>query len=501
MFRYLLFWVSALLIAVSATAQPSDLSIFNMDELTVCPANMGDTVPPDFSSDTCLQTDAERVDPQGTLIWVKATVPLISTRGESGEPLSLYISGKMSSTVYLNGQYVGANGTPAADAATEIPGKMDAELFPPQSLFRVGDNEVVFLASAHHGLLHLHMPVHLIGIAPAGRYATGKLPRFGPALVTLSLFLLGSLYFSVMAIIGTSPVRFATMGAICFFAGAQLISETFRDLVAYSYPVHDIRLIAIAVFSTAFGLSVAFHIFRTFMKQSVWRVMFGLIALSTLAVILATGFDFKALTGMTLPLIASLIATGVWTYQRRARAFAYFLSLLIFLIAIIVFQGLFLDTVFFLLLALFLLMLFVEQAFRLAEEARERLSEEARANRLEQALAEAEERAETSHINVKGAGKMERITTSQIVRCQGAGGYTEIFLIGGRTVLHSVSLNEIEEALPATFLRVHRSHLINVAYVKSLSRDPSGTGNLRLEEGTDVPVSRRIMPKVRQALG
>ena len=96
---------------------------------------------------------------------------------------------------------------------------------------------------------------------------------------------------------------------------------------------------------------------------------------------------------------------------------------------------------------------------------------------------------------------MERITTSQIVRCQGAGGYTEIVLIGGRTVLHSVSLNEIEEALPATFLRVHRSHLINVAFVKSLSRDPSGTGNLRLEEGSDVPVSRRIMPKVRQALG
>jgi len=146
------------------------------------------------------------------------------------------------------------------------------------------------------------------------------------------------------------------------------------------------------------------------------------------------------------------------------------------------------------------MLLFVDQALTLGEEARERRSEEARANQLEQALAEIEERAETNHIDIKSAGKIERITTSQIIHCSGASGYSEITLVGGRTVLHSATLNELEAMLPATFLRVHRSHLINVMHVKSLNRDPSGTGTLAFVEGIDVPVSRRIMPKVRQAL-
>lgn len=62
------------------------------------------------------------------------------------------------------------------------------------------------------------------------------------------------------------------------------------------------------------------------------------------------------------------------------------------------------------------------------------------------------------------------------------------------------SLSEMEDTLPATFLRVHRSHLINVMFVKSLNREPSGTGTLTLVEGSDIPVSRRVMPSVRQAL-
>ena len=115
-------------------------------------------------------------------------------------------------------------------------------------------------------------------------------------------------------------------------------------------------------------------------------------------------------------------------------------------------------------------------------------------------LDQAQERDQASEINVKSAGKMERISTDQIVHCRGAGGYTEIVLVGGREILHAVALSEMEELLPAIFLRVHRSHLVNTGFVKSLTRDASGTGTLSLSDGTDIPVSRRIMPQVRQAL-
>ncbi|NQY14296.1 MAG: LytTR family transcriptional regulator [Henriciella sp.] len=500
MFRALCYFFAVMLIATTADAQAPSLTFIDFDQVTICPAEIGDTSPPDFQSAGCETTVATEIDPQNTQIWVQSFVHLDATRGPKGEPLSLYISGKMASEVYLNGVFVAANGTPGADAGMEQPGKMDVELYPPQDLFNLGTNEVVLRASSHHGYLHLHRPLHLIGIAPTGLYNNPGSRRFDLSLVTLGLFLVGGLYFGVMAMIGTSRTRAASLSVICFFAGGQLLSEALRALVAYPYPIHDLRLLAIAGFSTAFGLSVAFHIFKTFSMTHVWRWIGGLAAISILVLILIPGFDFKSLLGMTVPLAGALRATGLWTYQGRPRAFVHFIALLVFLLAIAFFQGLFLDTVFFLLVAFFLLLLFVEQALLLAEEERERRGEEARANRLEQALAEAGERVETGHINVKSAGKIERIATSQIVHCSGAGGYSELVLIDGRTVLHSASLNELEATLPATFLRVHRSHLINVMFVESLTRDSSGTGTLLLSENIEVPVSRRVMPKVREAL-
>lgn len=501
MFRCLLVFLLSLPFILESQAQIRELSLLDFENVTLCPATMADSGPPDFDAPPCRRVSALEVDPQGALIWVRTVVDLDKTRGSNGEPLSLYVSGKMASEVYLNGTFVGANGKPSMDATGEIPGKMDVELFPPQDMFRVGRNEIVFRASAHHGIIDLYRPLHIIGIAPAGTYSNAIPVRFDISLATLSLFVLGGLYFGLMAVIGSSKDRSASLSIVCVFAAAQLVSEASRNLVAYAYPIHDLRLIAIAGFSLAFGLSVAFHILTAFKAQRAYYWVAGLAVVSLMATFAIPGFDLKALVGMSIPLLGAFVATGVWTYQGRPRAFLYFISLLLFLLAIALFQGLFLDTVFFLLVAFFLLLLFLEQALTLASEERVRRSEEARANRLEQALAEIEQRAESSHLNVKSAGKIERVATNQIVHCRGAGGYSEIVLVGGRTVLHTVSLNDLEEALPAIFLRVHRSHLINVMFVESLSRDASGTGSLRLKDEISVPVSRRIMPKVREALG
>lgn len=498
--RAVIFIAACLMSAITAAAQPSGLSFMDMKDIQICPVDAADLSPPTFSSKNCHVVSLGDIDPQIQPLWVKVNVPLSSARGPNGEPLSLYISGKMSSRVYLNGDYVGDNGRAALDAKTEIPGRMDAEFFPPQDLFKQGNNDVVFLASSHHGVLHLRSPLHMVGIAPTGLYASASLPRFVLPLLTFGLFLLGSLYFGIMALMGQSRPRYLTLCAICFFAGGQLISESLRGILAYTYPIHDYRLIAIMLFSSAFGLSVAFHIFRTFMSKGLVVIMAGLIILSAAASVMFEGFDHKALAVMSAPLMASLIALAVWSHQRRPRAFLYFITLLTLTASIFIFRGLFLDSIFFLLLAVFLLLLFIEQAVISSQEARERRREQARANRLELALAEAEERRAANHINVKSAGKMERIATRHIVHCQGASGYSEIVMENGRSLLHSASLNDMEDALPATFLRVHRSHLINVIFVKSLRRDPAGTGILTLTQGSEIPVSRRIMPKVRQAL-
>jgi hypothetical protein len=484
----------------AAVANADILSLMQDEDVIVCPASMAQTSPPDFTGLNCKSGGMRDVDPQDRLIWVKGIIVLETPNGPNGEPLALFVSGKMSSEFYLNGTYVGNNGTPGADRASEIPGRMDTMLYPPQSLIKAGENEIIFRASSHHGMLKLSQPIHGVGIGVSGNFTDAVLRRYWPSLVTLGLFILGALYFGLSGVLGTRRKRALTFGLICAFAAAQLLSEVLRGLTAYAYPVHDLRLILITVFSAGFGLSVFYHVLSTFAARHVGKTLLGVGLLCALAIAVTKGFDGKAAAAMMVPLSASLVATGIWSYQRRARAFVYFLSLLIFVVALLVFQSLFLDVIFFYIVAAFLLFLFIEQSFVLAREARERRTEEARADRLELALEQARQRDEASQINVKSAGKMERISTDQVVQCRGAGGYSEIIMLDGREFLHSAPLTEMETSLPATFIRVHRSHLVNTSFVKSLTRDASGTGTLVMTDGSEIPVSRRVMPQVRQAL-
>lgn len=487
-------------LAAPVQAQPSGYYFMTAETVRVCPGDTPATSPPDFAAPDCQTQSLGDIKPMNKSLWIKGTLSLPDIRGPKGEPLSLYVAGAMASEVYVNGDFIGRNGRPGTDAATEIVGRMDAQFFPPQSLLRVGDNDIVLKVSSFHNIVGLTRPFHTVLMAPSGIHANGSLSRYIPALVTLGLFLVSGIYFCIMGIIGQTKTRFWTLSAMCFFAGAQLTSEALRGLIAYDYPIHALRLIGITVFSAGFGLSVAFHIFHKFMANSAQWVLLG-VGFTTLAVIIIIpGYDYKAMTALLLPMTIGLCAAGWWSFQRRPRAFVFFLTLLMFVGALLLFQGLFLDSVFFFLVAFFLLILFVEQAFLLASEAKQRRLEEARAEQLQMALAEAGERTAGQELTIKSAGRIERLSTNKIMHCTGAGGYSEITLSGGRTVLHPATLNELEASLPATFLRVHRSHLINVMFLKTLKRDPSGTGILTLSEDIQVPVSRRIMPKVRERL-
>lgn len=471
------------------------------NNVTICPALSDDPrLKPDFSSPDCRTTTASDIDPQGALIWVKANVTLEQTTGPAGEPFVLFVSGKMASIFYLNGKYAGQNGKPGIDAASESPGLMDTTLYPAQSDFRKGANSLVFLASSHRGLLRLESPLHMIAIGSAGNTTDQLLRHYWPSMITLGLFVLGAIYFGITGIRGITRTKSLSLSLICTFAALQLFSEIFRSLVAYSYPIHDWRLLAITFFSAGFGLTVAFHVFFTFVRKQVPLLMTGVTIASIMAAILMPGFDDKALSAMLLPLLGSLIVAGYASYQRQNRAFGYFCTLLIFVAAILLFPLLFLDTIFFYLVAALLLFLFIEQALAFVREVGERRVEETRANRLELALGLAREREQSSEISVKSAGRMEKISADQVKYCKGASGYTEIMLLDGREILHSATLSVMEDSLPTTFIRVHRSYLVNTAFIQSLNRDVSGTGQLTLVDGSQIPVSRRTMPAVRLAL-
>jgi two-component system, LytTR family, response regulator len=88
----------------------------------------------------------------------------------------------------------------------------------------------------------------------------------------------------------------------------------------------------------------------------------------------------------------------------------------------------------------------------------------------------------------------------EILRCESDGNYTRLHLAGGERILSSRTLKEYDELLaPHGFLRVHLSHVVNLAHVRTyLHRDG---GVLQMVAGAEVPVSQRRRQVVLEALG
>ena len=86
---------------------------------------------------------------------------------------------------------------------------------------------------------------------------------------------------------------------------------------------------------------------------------------------------------------------------------------------------------------------------------------------------------------------------SEIIRCEGESNYTRFFLEGGKSLMVSHTLKDYESILTDYgFVRVHKSHLVNMKYVSRMDRD----GFIWLQNGQSVPVSRRRKEEVLSML-
>lgn len=85
---------------------------------------------------------------------------------------------------------------------------------------------------------------------------------------------------------------------------------------------------------------------------------------------------------------------------------------------------------------------------------------------------------------------MHLIRIRDLVRCSSAGNYTEFHLVDGSRLVSSVQLGEYEEMLQThNFCRIHRSHLVNLAHLRSVLKADGGT--VVMAEDTVLPISRR----------
>ena len=91
--------------------------------------------------------------------------------------------------------------------------------------------------------------------------------------------------------------------------------------------------------------------------------------------------------------------------------------------------------------------------------------------------------------------KIHIIETDNILRCESDNYYTTFFLTDGKQILISKTLKENEALLGGhNFIRPHKSHLVNVKYIKGFLK--SDGGYIEMTDGSHIPVSRRKKEKI-----
>ncbi len=82
------------------------------------------------------------------------------------------------------------------------------------------------------------------------------------------------------------------------------------------------------------------------------------------------------------------------------------------------------------------------------------------------------------------------VKVEQIVRCESDDNYTTVYLIGDKEILVSKNIKHFEDILESQgFYRIHRSHLVNLNYIKEYFRGDGGY--VTMNDGSSIPVSRR----------
>ncbi len=472
----------------------------------VCPALADQTVPPSFNEPECKSTSFHQLDPQDKHLWVKASITIPQSFLDLQQANAFYLFAKTSSELFFNGIKIGHNGTPHSNPKKEFVGKMDVRFYLPNDLIRLGKNEVVFRLSSHHGWLRLVSPMHFAGVSEYGRSHDFFQHNMPVSLLLLGALVIGAVYLAALSLKAEHPHHERWLFLMAFFAIVQLLLELARGLVQYDYPFQDLRLILVVSCALGFGVCLLWVCLSRFAPHNRQTWFIGGTVLSLLAIYLLPGFDIKTAAAILVP---AIVVTGLlaWQiYQQRSPALlTYFVILLLFDLVTVITVSSFHSILFYYIITALMMTLLIKQAQELIANKAARADEQKQIAKLEFRLAQSKQHQAPPKLTLNSAGQTEILSTADIIFCKAAGDYVEIMLTENKQRLFCGSLRSLQLQLPDTFMKVHRSYLVNLDFVNALksavrSTDSTGGGSLIIDQHHSVPVSRRLLPQVREVV-
>ncbi|UKJ45583.1 LytTR family DNA-binding domain-containing protein [Lysinibacillus sp. ACHW1.5] len=74
------------------------------------------------------------------------------------------------------------------------------------------------------------------------------------------------------------------------------------------------------------------------------------------------------------------------------------------------------------------------------------------------------------------------------------------FYVEGDQYKTSITLKELQLRLPSYFIRIHRSYIVNIHFIKKMARDLTSNFIVTLIDGSELPVSQSYLNDLRSAL-
>jgi DNA-binding LytR/AlgR family response regulator len=112
----------------------------------------------------------------------------------------------------------------------------------------------------------------------------------------------------------------------------------------------------------------------------------------------------------------------------------------------------------------------------------------------------APEGGDLTRIPVRSINRIVIVQVAEIRRLEAEDNYVRIWT--DRPYLHKETLTGLMERLdPREFLRVHRSHAVNIRVVRELRPQVHGEYVLTLDDGTELTSGRSFRARIQQAFG
>jgi two-component system LytT family response regulator len=94
-----------------------------------------------------------------------------------------------------------------------------------------------------------------------------------------------------------------------------------------------------------------------------------------------------------------------------------------------------------------------------------------------------------SWLFVRERGRVTPVNVATVARFEGSDDYVTIHS-GERRLLANLKMSDLETMLPPSFLRINRSHIVNLEMVETFRADDNGRFTVVMRDGTRLAVSR-----------